>query len=198
MEQGAGRHVDSDPKWGEMMTGGSWSVWQSFPVLSRAGAAGRIALIEEGAKLLGVSPQRCTARNGAVHRKRKIDPLWRYRSARRSAADYTPDQLKTIPIKQAADRRLIGQDTMALDVPSKTNGKGSLWLDAVVEGMIYARPKFHPPDTTRRWFRSTIRRRSACPDTFRALPWTTLRARRQAGSWSMRTVSRQPIGRPIS
>ena len=31
-------HVDSDPKWGLMVTGGSWSVWQSFPMLSRAGA----------------------------------------------------------------------------------------------------------------------------------------------------------------
>jgi len=45
--------VDSDPKWGVMMTGGSLSVWQSFPLLSRAGAAGRIALIEAGANLLG-------------------------------------------------------------------------------------------------------------------------------------------------
>src|SRR5271168_4658178 len=59
--------VDTDPKWGLMITGGSWSVWQSFPLLSRAGAAGRIALVEEGAKLLGVSPQACTARNSAVH-----------------------------------------------------------------------------------------------------------------------------------
>src|SRR5271170_6532397 len=48
--------VDSDPKWGLMITGASWSVWQSFPVLSRSGAAGRIALIDEGAKLLGASP----------------------------------------------------------------------------------------------------------------------------------------------
>ena len=24
--------VDTDPKWGEMITGGSWSVWQSFPI----------------------------------------------------------------------------------------------------------------------------------------------------------------------
>ena len=62
-------YVDTDPKWGLMITGGSWSVWQSFPVLSRAGAAGRIALVEEGAKLLGVSPQSCTARNGAVEAK---------------------------------------------------------------------------------------------------------------------------------
>lgn len=58
--------VDTDPKWGLMITGGSWSVWQSFPMLSRAGAAGRIALVEEGAKLLGVPPQMCAARNGAV------------------------------------------------------------------------------------------------------------------------------------
>ena len=43
--------ADSDPKWGSMITGASWSVWQSFPVLSRSGAAGRIALTEEGAKL---------------------------------------------------------------------------------------------------------------------------------------------------
>jgi isoquinoline 1-oxidoreductase subunit beta len=30
-------------------------------LLSRAGAAGRIALVEEGARLLGVSSQACTA-----------------------------------------------------------------------------------------------------------------------------------------
>src|SRR5262249_60819967 len=59
-------HVDTDPKWGEMVTGGSWSVWQSFPVFSRAGAAGRIALIEEGAKLLGVDRGICVARGSAV------------------------------------------------------------------------------------------------------------------------------------
>jgi isoquinoline 1-oxidoreductase subunit beta len=46
------RYVDTDPKWGTMVTGGSWSVWQSFPYLSQAGAAGRLALIEEGAKIL--------------------------------------------------------------------------------------------------------------------------------------------------
>src|SRR5271166_3582854 len=59
--------VDSDSKWGVMLTGGSYSVWQSFPLLSRAGAAGRIALVQEGARLLRVSPEMCTAREGAVH-----------------------------------------------------------------------------------------------------------------------------------
>jgi isoquinoline 1-oxidoreductase beta subunit len=60
-------HVDTDPKWGLMVTGGSWSVWQTFPIFSQAGAAGRIALVEAGAKLLNVSPAGGTARGGVVH-----------------------------------------------------------------------------------------------------------------------------------
>ena len=68
--------VDTDPKWGVMMTGGSNSVWATFPIFSRAGAAGRIALIEEGAKLLGVPAQQCLARNGAVVAGNRSISLW--------------------------------------------------------------------------------------------------------------------------
>src|SRR5258707_1963116 len=126
--------ADSDPKWGLMITGGSWSVWQSFPVLSRAGAAGRIALIEEGAKLLGVSPQSCTARNGAVEAKGKSILYGDIVGRGDLRRTYTPQQLDAIPIKPPAQRRLIGRDTMALDVPSKTNGTTRYGLDAVVDG----------------------------------------------------------------
>jgi isoquinoline 1-oxidoreductase beta subunit len=136
--------VDTDPKWGEMVTGGSWSVWQTFPVLSRAGAAGRIALIEEGAKLLGVSPQNCTARNGAVEAKGRSILYGDIVARGNLRRTYTPGQLDAIPIKPPAQRRLIGQDAMALDVPSKTNGSARYGFDAVVEGMIYARPKIPP------------------------------------------------------
>jgi isoquinoline 1-oxidoreductase subunit beta len=138
--------VDSDPKWGSMMmTGGSWSVWQSFPVLSRSGAAGRIALIEEGAKLLGVSAKICTARNGAVHAGgRSIlygDIVARGDLRRR----YTNEELEKIPIKKPAERRFIGRDTaQALDIPSKVDGSGRYGIDAAVDGMIYARPKIPP------------------------------------------------------
>jgi isoquinoline 1-oxidoreductase beta subunit len=136
--------VDSDTRWGEMVTGGSWSVWQSFPVLSRAGAAGRIALIEEGAKLLGITPRSCTARNGTVHANGKsilYGDIVAHGNLRRT---YTPEQLNEISIKVPSSRRLIGRDTLALDVPSKTDGKGRYGIDAVVEGMIYARPKIPP------------------------------------------------------
>lgn len=136
--------VDSDAKWGEMVTGGSWSVWQSFPVLSRAGAAGRLALIEEGAKLLGVSTESCTARKGAVHATGRSILYGDIVARGNLGRTYRPEQLNKIPIKAPANRRLIGRDTLALDVPSKVNGKGRYGLDAVVEGMIYARPKIPP------------------------------------------------------
>jgi len=57
---------------------------------------------------------------------------------------YTSEQLRNIPIKAPGERRLIGRDTMALDVPSKTNGAGRYGIDTVVEGMIYALPKIPP------------------------------------------------------
>ena len=136
--------VDSAPKWGLMVTGGSWSVWQSFPVLSRAGAAGRIALIEEGAKLLGVSPGSCTARNGAVHAQGRSIGYGEIVARGDLRRSYTPEQLNKIPVKSPSQRRLIGKDTMALDVPSKTNGQGCYGIDAEVAGMIYACPKIPP------------------------------------------------------
>lgn len=136
--------VDSDSKWGVMLTGGSYSVWQSFPLLSRAGAAGRIALVEEGARLLRVSPKICTARAGAVHageRSILYGDIVARGDLRRT---FTREQVEHIPIKAPDQRRLIGRETPALDVPAKVNGKGVYGLDAKVEGMVYARPKIPP------------------------------------------------------
>jgi CO/xanthine dehydrogenase Mo-binding subunit len=136
--------VDSDPKWGLMLTGASWSVWQSFPILSRAGAAGRIALVEAGAKLLGANPQSCTARNGNVHAMGKSISYGDIVARSNLRRTFTPDELKKIPLKPPADRRLMGKETEALDVPSKVNGEGRYGIDAVADGMVYARPKIPP------------------------------------------------------
>jgi len=136
--------VDSDPKWGIMVTGGSWSVWQSFPLLSRAGAAGRIALVEEGAKLLGVPEQTCTARDHAVHAGGRSIPYGDIVARGNLRRTFTSEELEKMPIKAADKRRLIGRNTLAEDIPSKVDGKGRYGLDAVVEGMVYARPKVPP------------------------------------------------------
>ena len=60
------KHVDTDPKWGVMVTGGSWSVHTSFTQLSQAGAAGRTVIIDAASKLMGVPVETCSAENGVV------------------------------------------------------------------------------------------------------------------------------------
>lgn len=137
-------HVDSDPKWGLMVTGGSWSVWQTYPVFSQAGAAGRIALIEAGAKLMGVSAAGCTARAGAVHAGGRSISFGDIAKSGTVARQFTADEMKTLPIKPVKDRRLIGKPVHALDMDAKINGSGIYGIDAKVPGMVYARPKMPP------------------------------------------------------
>src|SRR6516164_9103812 len=136
--------VDTDPKWGLMSTGGSKSVSLDFPVYSRAGAAGRIALIEAGAKLLGVSPSQCVARQGAVVAANQSISYGEIVKRGEPKRKFTPDELAQLPIKPPSDRRLIGKKANALDIPAKINGTARYGIDAAVAGMVYARPKIPP------------------------------------------------------
>jgi isoquinoline 1-oxidoreductase beta subunit len=136
--------VDSAPRWGPMLTGASWSVWQDFPVYSRAGAAGRVALIEEGARLLGAPAAACTAGDGAVHGRGKSILYGEIVARGALRRTFTPEELKSFPIKKPNLRKLIGKDTLALDIPCKVDGSGRYGIDASVEGMVYARPKIPP------------------------------------------------------
>ena len=138
------KHVDSDPKWGLMITGGSWSVWQTYPLYSQAGAAGRTALIEAGARALGVDPAACSASNGEIvssGKRIKYSEIVRRGALERT---YTPEELGKIPLKPVADRKLIGRPVKSLDVVAKTTGAGIYGIDAKVEGMVYARPVLPP------------------------------------------------------
>ena len=72
-----------------------------------------------------------------------VDRLWRYRSTRQSEpklharrAEADADQERP-----AGERRLIGGDATALDIPAKVNGEARYGIDAAVDGMIYAGPK---------------------------------------------------------
>src|SRR5215813_3841061 len=114
--------VDTDPKWGVMSTGGSKSIWLDFPIYSRAGAAGRIALIEAGAKLLGVSPSQCLAREGAVVAGTQSISYGDIVSRGAPSRRFAPDELAKLPIKPPSERRLIGHKTNALDIPAKIDG----------------------------------------------------------------------------
>ncbi len=137
-------HVDTDPKWGVMVTGGSWSVWQTYPVFSRAGAAGRTALIEAGAKLMGVAPSRCTARGGKIVAGGRSISYGEIARRGGTARSFTQEELDKLPIKPVSERRLIGHPTKALDVAAKTDGTARYGIDAHIPGMVYARPKLPP------------------------------------------------------
>jgi CO/xanthine dehydrogenase Mo-binding subunit len=127
-----------------MSTGGSKSVWLDFPVYSRAGAAGRITLIEAGARLLGVSPSQCFAREGAVLAANRSIAYGEIIRRGMPTRAFTPDELAQLPIKPASERRLIGRKADALDIPTKINGTARYGIDAAVAGMVYARPKIPP------------------------------------------------------
>jgi CO/xanthine dehydrogenase Mo-binding subunit len=138
------QHVDSDPRWGDMITGGSISVFDSFTTLSQAGAAGRIAFVDEGARLLGAKAAQCHARDSRVyfgeHSVSYAQVVQRGRLARRFSAE----ELAKLPLKSASDRRLLGGSVPALDIAGKIDGSVRYGIDAHVDGMLYARPKISP------------------------------------------------------
>jgi CO/xanthine dehydrogenase Mo-binding subunit len=137
-------HVDSDPKWGLMVTGGSWSVWQTYPLYSQAGAAGRAALIEAGAKALSVDPATCSAANGEVVSGTKKISYGDIVKRGGLTRTYTPEELGAIALKPVAQHKLIGKPVTAVDIVEKTTGAAVYGIDAKVEGMVYGRPILPP------------------------------------------------------
>ena len=137
-------HVDSAPQWGEMVTGGSASVFEGYEILGRAGAAGRLALVEAAARLLGVPARACQARAGRVvagaHSLDYGEIVRRGKFGRRISAE----DLARLKLKHPSQRRLLGHAVPAFDVPEKTNGRARYGIDAAEPGMVYARPKVPP------------------------------------------------------
>lgn len=137
-------HVDTDPKWGYMVTGGSWSMNHNFMAFSQAGAAGRIALIEAGAREMGVPENECTARDSKVIHASKSITYGELVARGAVNRHFTKEELAEIKLKPAAERRLLNKDTAARDVPEKVNGAAIYGIDRSIEGMVFARPVMPP------------------------------------------------------
>ncbi len=138
------KHVDSDPKWGYMVTGGSWSVFTTFAMLSQAGAAGRTVLIEEGAKMLGVEAGRCKAQDGKVIAGGQQVSFADIVAKADVSRTFTDEELAAMPIKAASERLLVGKETKALDIPDKSLGTAVYGLDTELPDMVYAHPLIPP------------------------------------------------------
>ena len=139
-------YVDTHEKWGYMVTGGSWSVFQSFKPLSQAGAAGRIALIDAGANMLGVKPEQCHASKGRIIAGDKSLSYADIVKNGEFNRTFSSEEVAKLPLKPANKRHLTGlkQDFKALDIPEKTNGTAVYGIDVELEGMVYARPVIPP------------------------------------------------------
>ena len=139
-------HVDTDPKWGYMVTGGSWSIFHTYKPMSQAGAAGRMVLIDAGAKLLGVPADSCKAEKGFVISGNKKISYGDIVANGKVDKTFSADELAELPIKPGKKRHLIGvnADYKVLDIPPKTNGTAVYGIDVEVENMLYARPILPP------------------------------------------------------
>lgn len=136
-------HVDTDPKWGLMVTGGSWSVWQSWPVYRQAGAAGRVALAETAALLWGVDASEVSVANGLVTAAGNSASFGELVAAGITRS-FTEDELKALPLKSADELTLVGKEVTALDIANKTTGATIYGIDAQAEGMVHAVPLLPP------------------------------------------------------
>jgi isoquinoline 1-oxidoreductase len=136
----------ADPVLGAILTGGSWSVRMNFDAMSRAGAAGRLTLIEAGAGLLGVKPEQCRASNGQVidsKSGKKVSYAKIVADGKASRA-WTADELKAIKLKTPDQYKLVGVAVPQLDIPPKTNGTAKFGIDAMQAGMLYGKPVVPP------------------------------------------------------
>src|SRR6266404_1587065 len=142
---------DNDPKYndpvlGALLTGGSWSVRMNFDPMSRAGAAGRITLIDAGAAMMGVPAGECRASNSQViHSKtgKKVSYAKIVADGKASKV-WTADELKAIKLKTPDQYVLIGHSVPQLDIPSKINGTAKYGIDVMVPGMLYGKPVVPP------------------------------------------------------
>ena len=137
-------HVDSHPKWGAMVTGGSWSVHTSFKALSQAGAAGRQLLQAAGAAQLGVAVEACTVADGQVSAGGKSVSFGTLVSAGLPETELSAEALDALPLKAPEARQLLGKPVAALDVPAKSAGEAVYGLDATLPNMVYAVPLLPP------------------------------------------------------
>ena len=112
--------------------------------MSRAGAAGRIALTEAAAAAMGLPPyfkDELVVRESVIsHPKSKKSMSFAdIVKSGKATKTFTPDELKAIKLKTADQYTMIGVSVPQLDIPSKTNGTAKYGIDVMLPGMVYGK-----------------------------------------------------------
>ena len=134
----------NDPVLGAQITGGSWSTMMNFDAMSRAGAAGRIALVEAAGAIMGLPPyfkDEMVVRDSVVaHPKSKKQVTFaEIVKSGKATKTFTPDELKAIKLKTSDQYTLIGVSVPQLDIPDKTRGAAKYGIDTMLPGMVYGK-----------------------------------------------------------
>ncbi len=130
----ANRNARENRVYGNMGTGGSFSVRGSREALQLVGAEARERLIKAAAEKWLVDPDTCYADYGKIYHKgsdRKIN----YGAL---AADAAKLSVANVRIKSPEQFNLIGLPTKRLDVPDKVDGSAKFGIDVRLPGMVYA------------------------------------------------------------
>ena len=135
-----------DPRYGAQITGGSTSVSTTFDTLSRAGAAGRVALVAAAAAQWSVPVGECSAAKGVVRHAASSRTLTYGDIVQHAdpAAFFSEDEIKAVVLKQPSDCTLVGVSVPARDIPSKLDGTAKFGIDHSLDGQVYARPRLPP------------------------------------------------------
>jgi isoquinoline 1-oxidoreductase subunit beta len=126
-----------DPAYGDQFAGGSLAVPMEWEPMRRVGAAGRQMLIAVAAKTWGVSVTDCSTDAGKVRHGASGRTLG-YGELATSAASVPPPDLKTVPLKDPKDYKIIGKFTPGVDSPRVLAGQPLFGIDVTVPGMRYA------------------------------------------------------------
>ena len=131
----------NDPVLGAQITGGSWSTMMNFDAMSRAGAAGRIALTEAASAAMGVPSADLVVRESTISdpKSKKSMTFAEIVKSGKATKTFTPDELKAIKLKTPDEYTKIGVSVPQIDIPSKTNGTAKYGIDVMLPGMVYGK-----------------------------------------------------------